>query len=267
MATFTKRDSGNWQSKIRPKGQKPISKTFRTKALAKAWATKVENELNEGTYISTSAAEINMVSDLLHDYWNEKVQTQKSAEGTRYVLNKFIIQFDGYRMIDVTPEVIRRHKNDRLKEVSGDTVRKELLLLKRFFAYAQKEWQINIPRGNPVTPIELPKKGKARERRLMQGEYEKLIKEAIKYGGFIKDIIDLAIETGMRRGEIVKLEWKHFNPDKRTFYIPETKNEEARTVPLTKKAAETFNSIARSGESVFNILGGSVGQAESTRFS
>lgn len=57
----------------------------------------------------------------------------------------------------------------------------------------------------------------------------------------------------MRRGEILKLEWKHFNPDKRTFYIPETKNEEARTAPLTRKAIQIFNSITRTGELVFNI--------------
>lgn len=158
MATYTKRDSGNWQAKIRRKGCKPSSETFATKALAKKWATEVESELNKGTYVSKVSAETNFVSDLLHNYWEEKVKTQKSAAGTRYLLNKFIIQFHGMRMIDITPDVFREHKKSRLKQVSGDTVRKELLLLKRFFAYAENEWQISIPKGNPVEPIELPKK-------------------------------------------------------------------------------------------------------------
>ena len=47
-------------------------------------------------------------------------------------------------------------------------------------------------------------------------------------------IIIFAIETGMRLGEIIGLEWSDIS--KSIAYIYESKNGESREVPLSKKA-------------------------------
>ncbi len=64
----------------------------------------------------------------------------------------------------------------RLETVKGDTVRKEMSLLSRILKLAQQEWDIYLPRGNPVDSVGLPPKGKGRDRRLQPGEEERLLK-------------------------------------------------------------------------------------------
>ncbi len=104
--------------------------------------------------------------------------------------------FEGFSLLDVSIESIREHKNYRLETVVGDKVRKELGHLERMFKYAINEWQIHLPNGNPVTPISLPQKGKARDRRLPRHEQAVLVTYAEQYD----EIITLAIETAMRQG-------------------------------------------------------------------
>ncbi len=115
------------------------------------------------------------------------------------------------------------------------------------------EWQIYLPKGNPINPIALPKKGKSRERRLEDGEYKRLMSKANEYQGIISYLIDLAVETGMRRGEILKLSWSELSIDKRVIRIPDTKNGDDRTVPLSTKALNILTSQPREGDKIFNI--------------
>ena len=72
-----------------------------------------------------------------------------------------------------------------------------------------------------------------RERRLTETEYTFLVK-----GNYpqttLRNIIEVAIETAMRRGEILNIKPEHIKGQ--TLLIPETKNSHPRTIPLTKRA-------------------------------
>lgn len=261
MASFTKRENGKWQAKIRRKGQRTISKTFNSKALAQRWARDVENKIDRGFLETTCEAEAHYFSDLFHKYWQEVVQFQKSANITIYTMNRMIVTFSHCRLIDMTSELIKQYKSERMHSVKGDTIRKDLLLLKRFFDYCMREWQIFLPKGNPLNFVTLPTKGRARDRRLHRGEQERLISVAENYGGLLPDIIILAIETGMRRGEIVKLKWELLDSESRVITIRDTKNGEDRHVPLSTKAAYILEAQERKTEFIFNIRGDSIGQA------
>ena len=48
--------------------------------------------------------------------------------------------------------------------------------------------------------------------------------------------IELAIETGMRRGELLNAKWEHIDRGKRLLHIPETKTGHSRAIPLSSKA-------------------------------
>ncbi|MEE5117115.1 site-specific integrase [Pseudomonas alliivorans] len=63
---------------------------------------------------------------------------------------------------------------------------------------------------------------------------------------WIRPIVQLAIETAMRRGEIFELRWKHVNLDRRTAHLPATKNGLPRTVPLSSKAIQLLKDLPRS---------------------
>ena len=57
----------------------------------------------------------------------------------------------------------------------------------------------------------------------------------------IEAIIRFAVETGMRRGEILAIRRNHFDPINRTLLIPETKTGYSRTIPLTRLAAQLLS--------------------------
>ena len=93
--------------------------------------------------------------------------------------------------------------------------------------------------ANPVDRVKMPPSSPARNQRLEDSEFERL-KEAAKQtkNPHIWPIIVFAIETGMRRGEILGLQWEHVDLDRRIAYLPLTKNGSSREVPLSTKAAQ-----------------------------
>ena len=58
-------------------------------------------------------------------------------------------------------------------------------------------------------------------------------------------LVAIAIETGTRRGELLGLLWQNVDLDKRTAFLPLTKNGTSRTIPLSLKAIEILQSLPR----------------------
>lgn len=63
---------------------------------------------------------------------------------------------------------------------------------------------------------------------------------------WIRPIVQLAIETAMRRGEIFELRWNHVNLDRRTAHLPATRNGLPRTIPLSPSAIQLSRGLPRS---------------------
>ena len=58
-------------------------------------------------------------------------------------------------------------------------------------------------------------------------------------------LVMLALETAMRRGELLALRWENIRIKDRVAYLPMTKNGQSRNVPLSSKAIEVLNSMTR----------------------
>lgn len=262
MATFTKRSSGKWQAKIRKKGYPAQSNTFDTKAKAERWARHIESEMDKGIFVSTSEAEQTTLEELFKRYEEEVLPSKKSHRRVKSNIKKINEYLGFYPLAKLTPKVISAYRNERLKEVTDDTVRKDLLLISRTLKHAQQEWEIYLPRGNPVDSIKVPNQAKGRERRLLPGEESKLIDKAKEYGGELENIILLALETGMRRSEISELRWKDIDLNKRTATLWDTKNGDNRVVPLSSNALALLKSLPRNINGfVFTMLPDSITRA------
>ena len=85
--------------------------------------------------------------------------------------------------------------------------------------------------------ISLPKADKARTRRLEAGEKERLLQSS---SAELHRIISLALETGMRRGEILSIKKSHIDFKTSVLFIPSTKTDTPRSIPLSS-AAVTFS--------------------------
>jgi integrase len=74
-------------------------------------------------------------------------------------------------------------------------------------------------------------------------------------------VIEFAIETGMRRSEMLKLKWQDINLETGFALLYDTKNGEDRKVPLTLKCIQLLNQLSRSHEHVFPISATCLNQA------
>jgi len=136
---------------------------------------------------------------------------------------------------------VAKYRDERLEAgKSPSTVRLELSLLSHLFTIAIKEWRVGLF-YNPVANIRKPAPAKGRDRRLKGDEEQVLLKACDQHSNpMLGWIARIALYTGMRAGEIKTLTRRQVNLQKRTVHLSETKNGSARTVPLTRDAADIF---------------------------
>ncbi|TJW76738.1 MAG: site-specific integrase, partial [Mesorhizobium sp.] len=140
-----------------------------------------------------------------------------------------------------------RHRDQRLREVEAGTVIRELGLLRTVFEVARREWDIPL-QGNPVANVRKPKAASGRNRRLRADELTALL-AACSDGrtAWLEPGIRLAIETGMRRGELLNMRCADLDLANGLLSIPETKTDIPRTIPLSDNAVLILRSLQDTG--------------------
>lgn len=150
-------------------------------------------------------------------------------------------------MAALSPHSVAQYRDDRLLTCGPGTVLRDLAMLSAVINHSRKEWGINI--ANPIALIRKPAAPQGRNRILSIAEEEQLL-EALAPSGrrnpFIKPLVQVALETAMRRAELLGLTWQHIDCGRRIAYLPITKNGTPRTVPISSKAVEILASIPRS---------------------
>jgi integrase len=121
------------------------------------------------------------------------------------------------------------------------------------FEVARDEWGLPLA-DNPLGKLRLKIPPQRRERRLKEGELERLVLAAQSCRNpLILPIVLFAVATAMRRGEILGLRWEHIDQGRRTLLIPDSKNGRSRTLPLTSQAIEALDLVSVTNECVFPI--------------
>ncbi|MER9415297.1 site-specific integrase [Mesorhizobium sp. M0306] len=161
----------------------------------------------------------------------------------------------------MTSAMIAAFRDQRLQVVKAGTVRRELALLRHCFEIARREWGIPIGR-NPFLDMKMPSVANSRERRLEAADHKALqIALNRSKAWYLAPMIELAIETGMRRGELLALQWRYVAIDQRIATLPNTKNGRSRKVPLTARAVTIISALPRKGEHLFSVKPGAFGEA------
>ncbi len=256
MATIRKLRS-KWQAQIRLKGQKPKAKSFTLKSDAVAWARLIEVEMQKGIFVDTSEAERMTVKAVLDRYLEGVVGLAK--EPIERSTAKSIVSALGHiSLFNLTNQNLAEFRDEQLKLVGPTTVVHRLSLLSKVLKIARQEWNVPFPKGIPN--VRKPKRPRGRDRRLLEGEYEQL-QSALIESPVVQRLTAFAIETAMRRGELVKIKWQHINFSNHTLHIPETKTGVPRDVPLSARALALLESVPRTKSYVFEIRPDSISQA------
>lgn len=242
MASIQKTAAG-WRVQLSKNGQRE-SRTFSSKLAAVAWSRDREAELT-GERLPDKT-----LDDALARYAEEKAPALK---GSRWALVK-IRNLRGYklakrRLATITGPDIAEWRDARLSgprlrgkgTVSGPTVAREMGLLRSVLEAARLDW--GWLRVNPMADVKRPPKPTGRKRRITDAEISAICKGLGYVAGppvTVSQRVALAflfaIETAMRGGEIVRLQWADVG--KLSVRLPKTKNGDQRHVPLSSRARE-----------------------------
>lgn len=256
MATIRKLRS-KWQAQVRIKGQKPQAKSFTLKSDAVAWARMLEAEIQKGVFVDTAEAERMTVSVAIERYLLS-ISDERKQSIERSTARPVLAALGAVSLFNLTNQHLAEFRDVQLQQVGPTTVVHRLSLLNKVLRIAYQEWSVPFPKGIPS--VRKPKRPAGRDRRLLDGEYDLLL-GALSESPTVHNVVAFAVETAMRRGELVKVKWEHIDWQNRTLHIPETKTGVPRDVPLSAAAIEVLMSVSRVGDLVFNIRPDSVSQA------
>ena len=247
MATISKH-YGKWQAQIRIKDYPNQTKSFLLKKDAELWARQTEISLQKNNlgirlrsyppFIEIINRYVKEVSFLKRGYENEK----------HHLSNIFKEKFIYLPLNKITPLYFAQYRDKRLQEVKSSTLLREFNILNHIFTVCMTEWDYEI--NNPLKKIKKPKANDKRERRLTEYEYNFLVKRNYPQQS-LRYIIEFAIETGMRRSEILKLKWENIENGIASLY--NTKNGDDRHVPLTRHSQRILNELTKVSDYVFPI--------------
>lgn len=266
-----------------------ISKTFsenkygrRAKTRAKEWITATEAELRQGRAVATATQQRTTLQQTINIYTSKILPTHAAASQPKEKSNlkTILASFSpNTPMAAITPAkmadwaIMLKTKKSR----ADATIRNLLKQMEWLYRTANIELGAVLPtdsyrqtinilkhRGYPIRPAR-------RSRRIemmnsFQSELQVLITHNHTRPTIIGKILEFAVETGMRRGEIAALEWRDIDWTKRIATVRHSKTdkqtgEEGRTVPLTQRATEILMSIRQPYGSVFRMKPDSITQA------
>ena len=118
---------------------------------------------------------------------------------------------------EITPLDIGKYKKERRQKVPARTVNIEVKCLKAIFNKAIS-WGKAIE--NPTNKVKLFKENDKRLRYLEKDEIKALIRACPDH---LRSIVVTALNTGMRKKEILNLKWEDIDFKRKIIYIIETK--------------------------------------------
>ncbi|WP_261303973.1 tyrosine-type recombinase/integrase [Paenibacillus andongensis] len=261
MASLEKRGKNSWRLTVsigRDATGKYIrhGKTVhcRTKKEAELELSKFEIEVHAGAYIAPEKLTLHAFVDEWRDKYALQELEIKTFSIYIRILNKRILPAIGHLRLDqVKPLHIASliselgkegHRQDgKDGKLSSGTIQYVYRVLKNVFSRAV-EWR--VIKSNPVADVKSPKvvykESQVYDEDEIQLLFEALEKEAYHW----RMMITLALTTGLRRGELVGLEWKNVDLEQGTIYVKQSISDFINGNPVikepkTKKSTRKIN--------------------------
>lgn len=260
MSVRKRRGSSHWWydftiNGVRYRGPLPQA---RTKPEARELEHRKKLSIYEGNDISQKSTTFGQFVDEV--FWPWALGAYNTAEKSYGCHVRTVKKYFGSMLIsEITPAHIEAFKQERIDTPvkSGSrrapaTVNRDLRTLSRILSKARERWLIKV---NPFTGVKLVKTDNRRERFLSYDEEDELIRYLKERHPGLLPMVIVAINTGMRRGELVRLRWTDVYRDRELLHVTKTKNGRDRWVPINSAAAEVLESQSRvaTGERVFEL--------------
>jgi integrase len=192
------------------------------------------------------AAPSHTFDELMLAYVKATRNTKRSAERDLYALKNLRPFFAGSDLVTLKCSDVRAYIDKRMADgVTPSTINREVGLLSAAINHARHQWDWEIP--NPAKRMR-QKEPEGRVRSLTVAEAQRLLEEAGKSrrSPHLADFVRLALNTGCRRDELLRLQWSRVDFDANLFLLGEgdTKTGRRRSVPLNEEARAALLNLA-----------------------
>jgi len=250
MATIIQRKAKNGELsyvvRVRRKGSVSQTATFHSLKDAKKYAQITEGAILEGRHFPTYDSKKYTLGEVI-DRYIEEILPQKppSIKMQTSQLKWWKLMIGHSVLSDISSSLIAQHR-DRLSKSgkSNATVNRYLSALSHVLTISVKEW--NILGYSPMPNVRKLREPKGRVRFLSDEERELLLQSCKEsHNPYLYTIVVLALSTGVRKGELLKLHWKDVDMKRHMLMFRDTKNTETRSVPLTGYALDVLKAHVR----------------------
>lgn len=249
MATISKRGK-YWRAQVRRLGYPPQHKTFDSRAEAEAWGRSAESEMDRGIFVCRAEGERTTLAEALERYKTE-FSSRKAHPAQDYQrISHWLRQPLAHRYLtNLRGADFAQYRDARRAQGRAEnTIRLELALISHLFEMVRKEWGMEGV-ANPLKNIRKPSGSRERDRRLNTGEYERIAAALSETANpCAREAFDLAIETSLRQGMLVQLQWEWVNLDRQTISIPVSFRRHGNkgvpaVLPLSTRAVAVLKSL------------------------
>lgn len=229
---------------------------------SKVWYVKITND-GKTTRRSTGTADREEAEKIEKEWrksapthsWDEAMSLylqDKPTERAAYAIKAMRYFFAGKSIEHIQPKDIARYKRER--QAAPGTQKKELGVMRAAIRHCRLEygWQVEDPTRGRMPDIPPP-----RVRWLTREEYDRLIQAARSEpkAPHLAPFIQLAVNTGMRRNELLQLRWQDVSLDSRLVHLApkQQKNRRYSTVPLNQAALDALHHLGPGDGRVFQV--------------
>jgi integrase len=221
----------------------------RTQAQAERAENKRREEIYEGKYNPVKKLFSEFVDEIFLPWSTANKRSYREDDQRSVTLKAF---FGEKHLRDIKPMMIEKFKRERLatptkhdtderpRPRSPASVNRDLACLSKILSMAFDNELID---SNPMRRVRLLKESGSRERFITADEEVKLFAKLTGRRDHIRSVVTVALNTGMRRGEILDLQWEHVNFIARTIFIARSKTGKTRTIPMNDIVFEEFKAL------------------------
>jgi integrase len=201
--------------------------------------TELRKRLEQAARPGAEAPAARTFGQVVAEYLVHKAnEGKRSLKEDKRILNQQLVPAFGSALPirDLRSTTIAQYGKTRLGQVSAYTVANELSVLRHLLRLARRWGYVDV-----APDVDLPKKPEGRMRYLDEPEIPKLLNACVKSRNpYLKTIVVLALNTGMRRGEILGLTWESIDLSSARITLYKTKSGKPRGLPMNRDVYEAL---------------------------
>ena len=237
----------NWYIDYYAHGRRRREKVGPSRKLAETVLQKRRVEVAEGRFLDIRKDQKIRFEDFADEYLELHCKSNNKSwlKSDYFNLENLKKFFPGKYLHEITPQDIEQYKSERIKEVTKSTINRALAVLKSLFNKAI-EW--GKAETNPCRAVKLFKEDNKRLCFLEKEEINKLLSNCCDH---LRPIVIVALNTGMRKSEILGLKWHDIDIKRNIIHLYDTKNGEKREIPMNEVVQKTIIGVLKDSESQY----------------